>query len=61
MRKSDYNRVKKSNASIQDRLRHKGIYCISDNWLSWAKKYLNRSQRRQNKQIIKHEMKEMEQ
>lgn len=35
---------------IKDRLRHKNIFCISRKWISWAKKYLNRVDRRKNKQ-----------
>lgn len=35
---------------IKDRLRHKNIFCISEKWVKWAKKYLNRVDRRKNKQ-----------
>lgn len=38
---------------IQDRLNHKGIFCISRQWINWAKRYLNRSIRRKNKQKLK--------
>ena len=31
---------------IKDRLKRKGIICISKNWIKWAKKYLNRAERR---------------
>ncbi len=50
MGKSDYNKLKNKESSIQDRLNHKGIFCISNNWIKWAKRYLNRSSRRKLKQ-----------
>lgn len=34
---------------IQDRLNHRGIYCISGKWIKWAKKYTNRATRRKEK------------
>lgn len=49
MKKYSY---KDKNYDIQDRLHHKGIHCISDRWLKWAKKYLNRSDRRRDKQAL---------
>ena len=53
MAKSSYKKVQNKNAFIQDRLEHKGIFCISDKWIGWAKRYMNRSQRRKNKQKLK--------
>ncbi len=50
MRKAEYKRAKNKNADIQDRLRHKGIFCISNGWIKWAKRYMNRSERRKEKQ-----------
>lgn len=41
---------------IKDRLKHKNIFCISKEWIKWAKKYLNRVDRRKNKQKIKKEI-----
>lgn len=35
---------------VADRLHHKGIYCISRQWLKWSKSYLNRVERRKIKQ-----------
>jgi len=50
LRKSEHKRTENKNAGVQDRLRHKGIYCISNGWIKWAKRYMNRSQRRKSKQ-----------
>lgn len=50
MRKSEYKRTENKNAGVQDRLRHKCIYCISNGWIKWAKRYMNRSQWRKEKQ-----------
>lgn len=38
---------------IKDRLEHKGIYCISKKWINWAKRYLNRVERRKTRQKTK--------
>lgn len=40
------------NESIQDRLNHKGVYCISNGWIKWAKRYMNRSVRRKERYIL---------
>lgn len=53
MIKSAYKKLNNKNKSIQDRLYHKGFFYISNSWIKWAKNYLNRSQRRKNKQDIK--------
>jgi hypothetical protein len=50
MGKSDYKKVNNKNIYVQDRLRHKGIFCISNGWIKWAKRYMNRSQRRKERQ-----------
>lgn len=44
--KSAHTRLKSKEAFVQDRLRHRGIYCVSAKWIKWAKRYINRSQRR---------------
>lgn len=40
---------------IKYRLKHKNIFCISREWISWAKKYLNRVDRRKFKQKVRKE------
>lgn len=47
--KSYYNKVAWSDGKshfIQDRERHRGVYCISQKWHKWAKRYMNRYYRR---------------
>lgn len=46
MNKSAHTRLKNKEAFVQDRLRHRNIYCVSAKWIKWAKRYINRSQRR---------------
>ena len=50
MNKSEHKRLQGKDNDIQHRLRHRGIYCVSAKWIKWAKRYLNRTQRR--KEII---------
>lgn len=50
MKKSDYKKVNGKRKYIQDRLYHKGIFCISNGWIKWSKKYMARSQRRKSRQ-----------
>ena len=50
MRKSDYKKVNGKSKYIQDRLCHKGIFCISIGWIKWSKRYMVRSQRRKSRQ-----------
>jgi len=52
MSKAAFKKVENKSASVQNRLYHKGIYCISNKWIHWAKRYLNRSERRKLKQDI---------
>lgn len=40
---------------IKDRLKHKNIFYISEKWVKWAKKYLNRADRRKTKQKVRKE------
>ena len=40
---------------IKDRLKHKNIFCISRGWINWAKKDLNRVDRRKIKQKVRKE------
>ena len=40
---------------IKDRLKHKNIFCISRRWIKWAKKNLNRADRRKTKQKVRKE------
>ena len=40
---------------IKDRLKHKNMFCISRRWINWAKKYLNRVDRRKFKQKVRKE------
>lgn len=51
MTKASHKKPQGKSVDILDRLRHKGIYCISDKWIAWAKRYVNRSQRRKAKQV----------
>lgn len=53
MSKASFKRVENKSVYVQDRLYHKGIFCISNKWIHWAKRYLNRSERRKSKQEIK--------
>ena len=54
MKKSNYKRTSSVKESyVQDRLKHKDIFCISEEWIRWAKPYINRSNRRNNKQQLK--------
>ena len=32
---------------VKDRLDHRGIYCITAKWTKWAKRYLNKTTRRE--------------
>ncbi len=50
MRKQGHKKIDNKGAGVQDRLRHKGVFCISNGWIKWAKRYLNRSKRRKDKQ-----------
>ena len=34
---------------VADRLRHRGIVCISPEWTRWAKRYVNHRYRRKKK------------
>ena len=51
MTKASHKKVQGKSADVLDRLGHKGIYCISNKWIAWAKRYVNRSQRRKAKQL----------
>ena len=56
MRKAEHKRVTGKSVYVQDRLRHKNVFCTSLRWIKWAKKYTARAQRRKLKQeIIKRE------
>lgn len=52
MRKSEHKRVTGTSVYVQDRLRHKNVFCTSLRWIKWAKKYMARSQRRKLKQEV---------
>lgn len=43
-------RINSKEYDIKDRLKHKNIFCISREWIKWAKSYLNRVDRRNAKQ-----------
>ena len=48
MKRASYKRVSGSRAGyVQDRERHRGIYCISAGWHKWAKRWLSKYNRRQ--------------
>ena len=51
MGKADYKKVGNKESFVQDRLRHKGIFCISNEWLRWGKRYLNRANRRKKRGV----------
>lgn len=40
------------NMGVQERLRHKNVFCTSLRWIKWAKKYMARAQRRKLKQEV---------
>lgn len=41
-----YKRTKGKASDVQDRLYHKDVFCISDRWIRWAKRYLSKANRR---------------
>ena len=51
MTKASHKKVQGKSADVLDRLGHRDIYCISSKWIAWAKRYVNRSQRRKAKQL----------
>lgn len=55
MRKADYKRLKSKEKIIQWRYRDRDFLCTSHKWIKWAKKYLNRSRRRKEKNSLKRE------
>lgn len=52
MRKSEHKRVTGTCVYVQDRLRHKNVFCTSLRCIKWAKKYMARAQRRKLKQEV---------
>ena len=53
MAKASHKKVQGKSADVLNRLKHRGIYCIAKKWIAWAKRYINRSQRRKAKQEMK--------
>jgi hypothetical protein len=41
-----YKRTKGKASNVQDRLYHKNVFCISNRWIRWAKRYLSKANRR---------------
>ena len=41
-----YKRTKGKASDVQDRLYHKDVFCISNRWIRWAKRYLSKASRR---------------
>ena len=41
-----YKRTKGKAEHVQDRLYHKDVFCISNRWIRWAKRYLSKANRR---------------
>lgn len=52
MRKSEFKRLQNIEWNVQWRLGENGFACISDKWIKWAKRYINRVTRRKSKQEI---------
>lgn len=52
MRKSEFKRLKNTEHDVQWRLGENGFVCISNKWIKWAKRYMNRVTRRKSKQEI---------
>lgn len=46
MSKSLYKRISGKSHDVQWRLYEKNWICVSKNWIKWAKRYMNRSFRR---------------
>lgn len=51
MKRAEHMRTTGKAWGVQERLHEKGFACISDAWMRWAKKYLNRIDRRKIKNI----------
>lgn len=47
-----YKRTKGKASNVQDRLYHKNVFCISNRWIRWAKRYLSKANRRADVQIM---------
>ena len=45
-----YKRTRGKASNVQDRLYHKNVFCISNRWIRWAKRYLSKANRRANEQ-----------
>ena len=52
MRKAEFKRLQNTERDVQWRLGEKGFVYISDKWVKWAKRYINRATRRKSKQEI---------
>lgn len=50
MKKAGYKTPENKIWWIQRKVRLKDIICVSDDFVRWAKRYMNRSQRRKEKQ-----------
>lgn len=50
MKRADYKKVGYRNY-VSDRLKHRGVFCISRKWVRWAKRYLHKQERRKNKEV----------
>ena len=51
MNRASYMRTEGKAKLVQERLHEKGFICISDEWMRWAKRYLNKIERRKIKNI----------
>lgn len=51
MKRAEHMRTTGKAWGVQERLHEKGFVCTSDAWIRWAKKYLNRIDRRKIKNI----------
>lgn len=51
MSRAEHMKITGKENDIQERMREREWICISNGWMRWAKKYLNRVNRRKQKNI----------
>lgn len=56
MGKADHKKLTGKESSVQERLGEKDWICVSDKWVKWAKRYMNKANRRKSKQELDKDM-----
>lgn len=51
MSRAEHMRTTGKANDVQERMRERKYICVSDAWMRWAKKYLNRIDRRKIKNV----------